>query len=765
MKTTKLLLLIIGIIGCIESQASTFSSKPVDVNKLLSNSARTDLIGREMWNWATLLISKGDAQTPDLRNQDYGISQLPNAMWAIPTMGLPGRWCYGVQTKLSDVVKVKITQLKDSKSIRLDFVPTRNEWTPAYLSTYFRALPDTLKGSYPHSGDLTIKEKKCITENNVLILEYALTHDNRTSGEYTIEILLPVFKAFESQAKYTFSTVTDARAMGKTLPVDGFVAVQNSENTNKKFTVQLKPFESKTIRFAIAFDTYSIENAKKNASEYSKNATVFSEQINKFNRWYADNVPHLQIDDYDMLKLYYYRWFVLYRNYHNPSKYIKNHPFKTPVFYESPFGSWFGSTVGLSVPLHVADAKWAKSPEMAKNDLLNWKNQGELFDNYIQYTPKSIWELYLHYPDAVFLDSMYSYVRFVSDRENNKTDNSVLPIQEGSWPTGAEYQPAFYEFTKEKWDWRQDHEGKKLFGTNTTSLIRLDKATFSIANNHACSNIARILKNKTDETYFRTVSESMIQTLKTRHWDVETGLFYSANPDNYKLALESPCYDSFMPFMWGLIKDKTYFRSFDKFFDPAWFWSDFPLASVSKTCPMYWSGNCIAGLAYSSIENPHDYDCCWNGPTWHFSNGFMCEALGSVALASDTKEFRTKWLDFFTRWNDLHYAFGDKNVPCVIEHNRPTDGARFRSYVDYYHSSWIDPFMKFYLGIQVNDKGDFTFNPFTKAEFEIRDVSIMGKLYSFSQQIENDTLIQTIYNSANKAIKTTKSKVSLKLAE
>ena len=175
--------------------------KILDVNKLLGNSARTDLIGREMWNWATLPSKTGDAQIPDIRNQDYGISQLANSMWTPPRMGLAGRWCYGVQTKLSDVVKVHIAQLKQSKVIPLDFVPTRNEWTPAFISTYFRALPDTLKGSYPHSGDLTIKEAKCITENNVLILEYTLTHDNRSIGDYSIELLLPAFKMLNQANK------------------------------------------------------------------------------------------------------------------------------------------------------------------------------------------------------------------------------------------------------------------------------------------------------------------------------------------------------------------------------------------------------------------------------------------------------------------------------------------------------------------------------------------------------------------------------------
>ena len=727
--------------------------KTPDINKLLGNSARTDLIGREMWNWATLPIKAGDAQIPDTRNQDYGISQLPNAMWAPPKMGLTGRWCYGVQTKLSDVVKVLVTQVKQSREIPLDFVPTRNEWTPSCLYTYFRALPDTLNGSYPHAGDLSIKETKCITENNVLILEYTLTHDNRTMGDYSIELLFPAFKMLAQANQFSFSTITDARAMGNTLPVEGFVSVCNSENTINKCTVHLNPFESKKIRFAVAFDSNSHETADGEAIKNCKNPTVFVEQISRFNAWFSDNVPLLKIENYDMLKLYYYRWFVAYRNYHNPSKYIKNHPFKTSVFYESPFGSWFGSTVGLSIPLHVSDVKWAKSPEMAENDNLNWKNQGTLFDNYIQFTPKSVWDLYLHYPDKQFLDSMYTSVQQFTDRDIDKKNKAILPVQTGSWPTGAEYQPSFYEFTPEKWDWRQDYEGKKLYGAKMTSIVRLDKAMLTIANSYATSNMAKVLNKKADALYFNESAEQMLTTIKTRHWDEKTGLFYSANPENYKLALESPCYDSFMPFMWGMVQGKNFLKSFDKFFDPAWFWSDFPLASVSKTCPMYWSGNCITGPAQSSLNKPHDYDCCWNGPTWHFTNGFMCEALGSAALTAGTEDMKLKWLDFFNKWADLHYAYGDKSVPCVIEHNRSTDGARFRSYVDYFHSSWIDPFMKFYLGIQIDDNGNFSFNPFTTEDFEIKDISIMGKRYSFSQQLVENKMIQSVFDSNNKLIK------------
>ena len=756
-KSTIILLLLVYLSG-----GQSFSQKiakplaegtsKVNVNKLLENSARTDLIGREMWNQMAVEWNKGDYGKPDTRTPEYGISQIANSFWAKPQMGMTGDWAFGVETTISNVVKVQISTTKQGQKIVPQFVPTRNEWTPAMITTYYRALPDTLKGSYPYAGDLNVKEKKCITENNVLVLEYTFTHDNRTDGDYEISLIFPKFKQMETSTTFSFSTNSRPRSLRQVLPITGFAAVENSENSGQKCRLNLKPFETKTVRFTVAFDANSVEVAMKNAKESCTNVTVFADNIKNFNQWFSDNVPQLSIENYDMLKLYYYRWFVLYRNYHNPGKYIKNHPFPCPVFYESPFGGWYGSTVGLSIPVHNQEAMWAKKPELAQNNIYNWAINKKMFRDYIQYTPKTIWDLYLHFPDKHFLDSIYKSTSSYSKEVIDDKDLSRLPTQTGSWATGAEYQPSFYEFTKDtKWDWQQDEEGKSL-GKVRTTIIRLDKAVFAIANNYASSNIAKVLGNIADADYFNQSATMMLQTLKNRHWDNGTGLFYSANPADYALALESPCYDSFMPFMWQMVKEKGYQKSFDKFFDPAWFWSDFPISTVSKTSPMYWSGNCITGPAFSSIEKPHDYDCSWNGPTWFFSNGLMCEALGSVALNSTSNEMQEKWMDFFGRWSDMHYAYGDKTVPCATEHNRPTDGARFSRRFDYFHSSWIDPFMKYYLGIQIDNNGDFKFNPFTKEDFEVNDISIMGKKYSFSQTIEGNSLVQIVYNSENKII-------------
>jgi hypothetical protein len=727
------------------------TSTPINVNKLLENSARPDLIGREMWSFSTVSRKGAYAHCPDTRSPEYGISQLPNAMWGFPQMGMTGRLCYGIETDLADPVKVQIVSHKQGKNLPLQFTPTRNEWTPAYMTTYYRALPDSMKGSYPYAGDLNVKERKCITEDNVLVLEYTFTHDNRTNGEYDVSLLFPKFKKLAGSGQYAFTAKSIPKFQDQPLPIEGFVAVENTEKTSEKLKLNLKPFESKTVRFTVAFDTYSVDNAIKKGKIQRVNSNPYAENTEKFNKWFADNVPQLTIDNYDMLKLYYYRWFLVYRNSHIPSKNIKNHPYAGSVVYEAPFAA--GSVIGLTVPVHNNEIKWAKSPEMARDNILNWSKNEKLLSNYIQYTPKTIWDLYLHFPDKAFLDSVYRFTCKYTKRDINDKDKSSLPAQTSSWPTGAEYQPSFYEFTKDtKWDWRQDQEGKKLYGTSPTTIIRLDKVSFAIMNSQACSNIAQVLGNKTDENYFQDAASQMLNTVKNKHWDEKTGLFYDANPTDYALALESPGYDSFMPFMYQMVSEKNYLKSFEKFFDPSWFWTDYPITTVSKTCPMYWSGNTLVGPAYATVDKPHYYPCAWNGPTWHYANGLMCEALGSASLIDGTNEMQGKWMDFFNRWSDLHYAYGDKSVPCAIDHNRATDGARFSPYVDYFHSSWIDPFMKYYLGIQIDDSGNFNFNPFTKEEFDVNDISIMGKKCSFSQRIEGNSMVQTVFNSENKIV-------------
>jgi len=149
---------------------------------------------------------------------------------------------------------------------------------------------------------------------------------------------------------------------------------------------------------------------------------------------------------------------------------------------------------------------------------------------------------------------------------------------------------------------------------------------------------------------------------------------------------------------------------------------------------MYWFDNCIAGPTKSSIINSHPYGCSWNGPVWPYAVSCALEALGNASI-KDT-ELTTLWLEIFGKYTELHFMEGDRSTPMITENYRPTDGYSFSQTCDYFHSTWIDLFMKYWAGIQVNEDG-VTFSPFTKEEFTISNVIIAGKKYEFTQRNVN----------------------------
>lgn len=727
------------------------------INEFLGNSARTDVIGREMYNDGSSCAEVGsgaaaepgsllfDAYSPEGWAGAEVRGQIPHLNWGRAALGLPGEWCYGNHTVLKDVLTVNISYIQKSGRQLLELVPTRNWWTPACMTTYYRSKPVSGKLEYPFSGYLTVRERKCITPENVFVGEITLIHDHKLPGEYAISILTPHFSGSEDSNALIVNTETKARCLGEKVDIKGFAALSVSENRPKVFTITLKPFASKTIRYSFCISASAFSCAEKQAMEALNDINVFEKNIREFDAWFEDNVPSLLIDNKDMLKVYYYRWFVVYRGLHDPRKVIPGHPYSRPCFYESPMGGWFGGVVGLSVPVQLQEAKWLRNRTFGYGHIQNWAEGMRNYRGYIQYTPYAIWEYYLNHPDKTVLEAIYDAVKAYCLSKVNSEDEAQLPVQVGSWGTGAEYQANFYQFTDPQWDWRYDIEGNRTQGFEISSLIRLDLATFSIANLMACAKIAAHLGKTSDAEKLQDMAGKMADRMKRDLWDPKTCMFYSADPATGKLADGAPCYDSFMPFMWGVVNDCEYLSVFDKFFDPEWFWDEFPLTTVSKTCPMYWSGNCIAGPAESSIPSPHRYGCSWNGTVWHFSNGLMAEALGRAASLNEGKELRKGWLEFMSRWSEMHFLFGDKSVPVSLEHVRPADGARFRKINDYFHSAWLDPFIRYWLGIRANDEsGRVTFDPFTEGEFEIRDLPVNGNELTFLQKYEDGVVLRAI---------------------
>jgi glycogen debranching enzyme len=75
--------------------------------------------------------------------------------------------------------------------------------------------------------------------------------------------------------------------------------------------------------------------------------------------------------------------------------------------------------------------------------------------------------------------------------------------------------------------------------------------------------------------------------------------------------------------------DGDFSRTFDRLINDE-FVGDYSLRSVSTKCPMYWFDNCITGPVASSLNEPHSYHCCWNGPVWPFAVSLVLDSLGNA---------------------------------------------------------------------------------------------------------------------------------------
>ena len=72
------------------------------------------------------------------------------------------------------------------------------------------------------------------------------------------------------------------------------------------------------------------------------------------------------------------------------------------------------------------------------------------------------------------------------------TDGDYLPTQIGSWPTGMEYQPSFFQFTDPPWD-HTESERYRGAGREPTRIERVDKASYLYLSALAISRMAETL--------------------------------------------------------------------------------------------------------------------------------------------------------------------------------------------------------------------------------------------------------------------------------
>lgn len=347
----------------------------MNINRLLENSKRISLIGKNIYTFEGY-TKKGE--------------------WELPSPGLSGV-CIGHQI---DDFKGGVCPEFYEKGQKLQFEKVRHRWTPAWQETYYRSTPDS--EYYLKSGCISFCERKCITQDDVFCSHIVLQSDKREATEISVKLVSP------PEGEFNFKIKIGALTRGKPIDAKGYISVKNTVSSENEFTLSIPANGSIEFSYSFAFSKDSLNIAEKKATDILENSAVFSEREEDFNKFMSDYAPKLTTENVDILKIYYYRWFLIYRAIHNPIEVIKDHPIKRHCIYESPYGTWYGCPVGLPVPCHTEETKWMTNPEFVYSNTLNWVEGLCYYQEYIQYTPMAIWHLYLNHPNKKFLNEAYN---------------------------------------------------------------------------------------------------------------------------------------------------------------------------------------------------------------------------------------------------------------------------------------------------------------------------------------------------------------------
>lgn len=683
----------------------------LNINLLLENSKRSDVRGYNIYTCGKKDFIRPSAENPVIEK------------WDKPSLGLHGMAAIGHEIDKKDIILPCLSVNGNS----LELLPVRNRWTPAFMDTYYRSKPF---GEYKKSGLIAIREKKCFTENDTFISHLTVYNDGREPITVTVSLSTP----FEKVSDSIYSVYAKIMPMGilKEMYLTGFAAASTDRGNCVELTIPAQ--SNTTLKYGFAFCSDSDKQALSSLEKAFDIVDPFAESEARFNEWMDKNAPALNCNDPDILKIYYYRFFVIKSAIHTPSSVLPSTDYKGQCVYESPFGDWFGTPIGLPIPLQIREMQWMKDTSVLRSNISNWCHGCGVMQGYIQFTPMAIWGLYLQTNDITIVSDCYEAVKDYTLKHGG-VDGDPLPITTGSWVTGAEYQPAFYQHVEPKWDWRYDSEGAKK-GFPESKLYRIDECVMYAANLIACKNMAALLESSADYESFSSRVDSAVEKMLNIFWNEEKQFFFDADTVNVKSCDEAYGYDGFLPMMFSIFGDK-YHTVFDKLRRGERFDSGFALTSVGKDCPMYWFDNCIAGPTASSVAEPHEYSCSWNGPVWPFAVSLVLEALGSAAYSN--KSLNDTFIRLFTEYTDLHFDFGDRSTPCICEHYRPTDAISFSPYTEYFHSEWLNLFFSYYLGIRVTKQG-VSFDPMTDKEFSVDGIVIKGKTYRISQKKINGKL-------------------------
>ncbi|WP_211234841.1 MGH1-like glycoside hydrolase domain-containing protein [Glycomyces arizonensis] len=259
--------------------------------------------------------------------------------------------------------------------------------------------------SVHNGGNLTVEVQKFITHNNVAVANLTITNNG---GGTTVPIRVDSDFAWQADGEELTGVLDVQNSRGERLTTV-FPRLSGTGLTPSGGALTgelaLGSGESATVKVQLGMIAEEIPESATEYAAYRDAApgAAFAEQVQTYNRWWAENVPYFDVPDEEIKKFIYYRWWLMRYNYLDAD--IPGNDFQFPTSIEGVTG--YNNAIALTVPMFIDDLKYLRNPVYAYGP---WVSTGEsseggrFMDNpgdpenwsnsYTQYIAEAAWRSY-----------------------------------------------------------------------------------------------------------------------------------------------------------------------------------------------------------------------------------------------------------------------------------------------------------------------------------------------------------------------------------
>jgi len=372
--------------------------------------------------------------------------------------------------------------------------------------------------------------------------------------------------------------------------------------------------------------------------------------------WLARHIPLFECPDAEVVRTYYFRWWVFRKHLRRTSTGWVITEFLPPVSHAGPF-----NTISCALGHHMAEGRWLRDPEFLDDTLGFWLrgHQGgpqPHLHRYSQWLATAVYERWLvqgptERAAAWLEDLVEDYHRW--EQEQLRSDG------------------LFWQF-----DVRDGME-ESLSGSRTARHVRLPLNCYMYGNARALAALAQNAGRPDLVRRFEQRAEQLQRRVLENLWDESAGFFKTLREDGQLADAREAT--GFLPWRFGLVPaGRGYERAWKQLTDPEGFWAPAGLTTAERRHPRFRS---------------HGVGRCeWDGAVWPFAT---VQTLGALArVLREVPDPPAGSRTFFEAFLTYTRSHRHRGRPWIGEYhdevtgdwiNRGTDRSK-----DYNHSTYAD---------------------------------------------------------------------------